>query len=104
MIIKLYLDLQPHEDGAVEKRAVDWRCEALKGLCRDYGWSNALIHWDGLGLDLKPEDHESDGPNDFQLSVGGMAEELVKMEKDFLSGRPYRQIIKDLNQPSGLEW
>lgn len=96
MKISITLDLEPHESILVERDASIWLQEALGARCSFYECP-ASIHPDGKGLDLLPENIDLS-------SLGGFMQEIMDLEQDFLSGRPYRQIIQQLDQPSYMEW
>jgi hypothetical protein len=110
MIIKLLLDVPEDEDPRVQRMAQETRHEELVALCESYEYPSAQIHPDGVelvpwnieGLDLALSKNQRDG--EIQMAVGGLALELIALERYWNTARPFNKIREALEAPDTTPW
>lgn len=110
MIIKLLIDVPEDEDPRVQSIAKETRWEELLALCESYGYPSALIHPEGVelapgnieGLGWGLSKNQRDG--EIQMAVGGLAVELIALERYWNRSRPFDRIREALEAPDTTAW
>lgn len=108
MIVKLLMDVLESENPAVEAKAQETRLQNLKDLCESYGYPDCHILGDGSGIELNPDKlvcdfslSKAQKENEIQGAVGGLALELMALERYWNRSRGFSLIEQELHGPSG---
>lgn len=111
MIIKLEMNIPEADNSWVQSKAQEERLQNLKDLVDSYGYGNtASIHAEGIWLDPGaiegpicsfPAEQKN---QEIQLAVGGLALELMALEKYWNRKTAFRAIEKEAQAPDTTLW
>jgi hypothetical protein len=111
MIIRLHMDVLESENPVVEAKAQEARLQNLKDLCESYGYPTANILGDGSGVELSPDKlvcdfslSKAQKENEIQQAVGGLALELMALERYWNRPRPYALLERELETDDSTPW